>query len=182
MTPEDEMAEALKNGMIRVFSDGSVRCVAGVIPPPPKPRVIDPDDCKFVFPIPEEGIKNDDAVYTLGVIERAELVVTEYAENGNDCAGDLFVDLSSDEGYDDLPDDEVDGGGCFIPGKRAKLIDLLECELQSYLGKDYPVEDEFSAEEGDDNKVTRLLIRLVRAYREWQRTDATYTPDQLREI
>lgn len=135
----------------------------------------DDDEGRVVWPIPDDGISYLDAATTVLEISEAELCLSTYAENGNDLNGNLAVILASDG-----------SPGCFF--YRA-LKEALQEELDE--PADFDIHDEaYSLDQwpeswSDEQKVARerserLVIRLLRAYADWEANEATWTLDELR--
>ena len=136
------------------------------------------DDAKVVFPIPEEGISYSDAIETLCAIDQSSLCLTIYDEDGNSFSGDLHVSLIAD--YDKF--------------FREKLIDLLRYEADGNIydkdgneniNGEIPVDgwpvDRMGVDQAVKlNKSHRLIIRLIRAYEEWDRTDNKMSWEELK--
>ena len=135
------------------------------------------EEGKVVFPIPDGGIKHEDAIETLFAINQSSLCLTIYDEDGNNFSGDLHVSLIAD--YDKF--------------FRCKLIDLLRYEAEGNIydkdgneniNGEIPVDDWPIRNSIDQavklNKAHRLIIRLIRAYEEWDRTDNKMSWEELK--
>ena len=132
------------------------------------------DEGKVVWPIPEEGISYLDAATTLFDISEATFGLSHYAENGNDMLGDLALSLfGSYNCYFQKPlkqalEEQLDEPADF------SILDEMECTDWFQIRPD----DEKNAKR---EKVERLTVRLLRAYREWETNEATWTLDELRK-
>ena len=139
------------------------------------PMTEEDDEGKVVWPIPEEGINYLDAMATVFDISEAAFGLSKYAENGNDMLGNLALSLyGEDTSYFHKP---------------LKLA--LEEELDLYgqpqdvfedIAFDDEITDSWTEERAATHQKTqRLIARLLRAYREWETNEATWTFDELRE-
>ncbi len=134
----------------------------------------DEDEGKVVWPIPEDGISYLDAVTTVFDISEAIICLSEYAENGNDPLGNLALSLFSEETH--------------YFHKPLKLA--LEEKLDLYgqpedIFEEIAFEDEIHGSWTEERaaihqRTQRLIVRLLRAYHEWEANEATWTPEELR--
>ena len=130
------------------------------------------DEGKVVWPIPEDGISYLDAAATLFDISEAAFGLSHYAQNGNDMLGNLDLSLFSGEAhYFHMPlkqalEEELDQPSDF------SILDEMECT--QWLRK--RSDEENAARE----KSERLVVRLLRAYHDWETNEATWTLDELR--
>ena len=133
----------------------------------------DDDEGKVVWPIPEEGISYLDAATTLFDISEATFGLSHYAENGNDMLGDLALSLFGPYNcYFQKPlkqalEEQLDEPSDF------SILDEMECTDWFQIRPD----DEKNAAR---EKSERLVVRLLRAYHEWETNEATWTWDELR--
>lgn len=135
------------------------------------------DEFGPVWPIPEEGLRMGDAAQTAYALADATLEINTCDTNGCGFSGDLFIDLA---GYEPWFDD-------FVALKRVRLIDALD-ECLSWdvhdinaeiLFENLPPNINTQKAAENYNKYLRLLVRLVRACREWEATDAKMTMEEM---
>lgn len=130
------------------------------------------DDWNVIWPIPEDGISVDDAYSTLYALSDAKLNISNYEDDGDTIAENLYVDLS-DNDY-------------FMNFKRQLLIELLIDGLGDEvddINKELRAEEFLSVWRPEQSanyyKTTRLFVRLIRAYRDWENTEAKMTWEEL---
>lgn len=129
------------------------------------------EDGRVVWPIGDD-IRYTDAVETVFAFKNSNIGISPYGEDGNDFDGNLNVILFSDN-------------ETFF---RENLINLLKEEAESHgiydLNEEVNVDDwpmkYLNVDQAEKlNKAIRLLVRLLRAYDEWDRVDNKMKWDEL---
>ena len=121
---------------------------------------------------PGDEISKKDAIETVYALDDAFLGVTKYAEDGKNFAEDLYVDLQG-----------LMGGVIF---HRIKLRELLNEEFDPYnlveIFKEFGVDDFDRDEKNNLNRARtqRLLIRLLRAYHDWDQNEAKMSYEEMK--
>ena len=138
------------------------------------------DDDEIVWPL-EDEMSDEHIANTLVALATSDIWSSTYAEDGNSFSGDVFIELTDTGGYD-------------IQFKRVRLIELLVDDLSDSVDD---INDAVDANKcsgwiskykgrntkknmANHQKGIRLLVRLIRAYREWEATDAKMTWDELK--
>ena len=138
------------------------------------------DDDEIVWPL-EDEMSDEQIANTLVALATSDIWSSTYAEDGNSFSGDVFIEL-------------IDTGGYDIQFKRVRLIELLVDDLADSVND---INDAVDANKcsgwlseykgrntkksmANHQKGVRLLVRLIRAYREWEATDAKMTWDELK--
>ena len=129
-------------------------------------------DGEVIWPVPQEGIDQNDAFETLYAIAASSLGLSIYDKEGNKFSGNVTIDVISD--YEkffnspliDLIKEQFDGEYNDING----IIEPLDWPLEN-IGEDQAMKY---------NKSMRLIARMYRAYNEWEETDDKMSWEELK--
>ena len=128
------------------------------------------DEGKVVWPIPEEGISYLTPSETLLRYLGGGLNVSKFVENGDDYSGNLALSLFGPYNtYFHKPSQA---------GPRRELDEPADFSILDEMeSADWSKNDERAAAR---EKSERLIVRLLRAYHDWETNEATWTLDELR--